>query len=151
MNLSALEILLDQAKERADLASKTLAKTRQQLTAAREKLQMLEQYMQEVSQNQQIRSAGGGISGFQLKNQNAYNNKIQDAVKQQTKQVEFFVTTETHHLTQWQSALAEQKKYEALIKRDQRRQQAIENKKDQKMNDEYAARIHRVRTSGETA
>lgn len=151
MNLSALEILLDQAKERVDEAAKTMAKTRQQLASAKDKLQMLEQYMQEVSENQQIRSAGGGITGFQLQNQNAFNNKILDAVNQQSKQVEFFVTTEAHHVSLWQAALGEQKKYEALIERDRKRKQAIENKRDQKMNDEYAARIHRVRTSGETA
>lgn len=151
MNPSALEILLDQAKERANDASKTLAKTRQQLTGARDKLHMLEQYMQEVSQNQQIRGAGGGITGFQLQNQNAFNNKILEAVSQQTRQVEFFVATETHQLSIWQKALAEQKKYEALLEREKKREQAIENKRDQKMNDEYAARIHRVRTSGESA
>ena len=151
MTMNAIEILLDQSKERVDEATQTLAKTRQQLKAAKEKLHMLEQYMGEACQNQHLRATGTGLTGFQLQNQNAFNSKIREAVNQQTKQVEFFEKTEAHHVKLWQEALAEQKKYEAVLEREKRRQLAKENKRDQKMNDEFAARIHRVRTNGETA
>ncbi|MDX1670451.1 MAG: flagellar export protein FliJ [Limnobacter sp.] len=151
MTMHAIEILLDQAKERVDEATQTLAKTRQQLKAARDKLDMLEQYMGETCQNQSLRATGAGLTGFQLKNQNAFNSKMREAVNQQSRQVDFFVKTEEHHVKLWQEALVQQKKFEAVMEREKRRQQAKENKRDQKMNDEFAARIHRVRTNGETA
>lgn len=148
---TALEILLDQSTEKADKNAKTLAQTRQQLGQARDKLQMLETYLEETQGRLQTQTTGTGFTGFQLKNQMAFSSKIADAVKQQAQQVYFYEQTETHQLKQWQLALAEQKKYEALIEREKRRAMAIEAKRDQKMNDEFAARIHRVRATGESA
>lgn len=145
----ALNILINRAKESADNLAQELAKTREQLAQAKQKLEMLQNYQDEITQAAVNRSLEG-VTGFFLQSQNQYGQKIGQAIEQQAKQVQFIQTTEAHYLKGWQEALAEQKKFEALLERNRLKAQAKLAKQEQKNNDEYAARIYRNRIAGET-
>jgi flagellar protein FliJ len=147
---NVLHILIDQAREKADELVKAMGHTQQKLQQGQDKLSMLQSYCTDCQTNMHTR-ATGGITGEQLRNQLAFVAKIDQAIAQQTKEIEFLNTTLTHQRTQWQMALGEQRKYEALLERERIKQQRAENKRDQKMNDEFAARIYRVNTAGEQA
>lgn len=145
---NALQILVDQAAERADKTAQALAKTRQKLAQSQEKMNMLETYRNECQNNIHTQSVAG-ITGMQLQNQLAYVNKIGLATQQQSAEVAFLSATVQKQLIEWQSCLAEQKKYQALIEREKLKQAQKEAKRDQKMNDEFAARIFRTQAAGE--
>ncbi|HEX4842773.1 MAG TPA: flagellar export protein FliJ [Limnobacter sp.] len=145
---NVLHILIDQAKEKAEACLKAVAKTQQKIAQGQEKLHMLQNYAQECQGSMHNR-ASTGITGQQLRNQLAFAGKISQAVEQQQAELAFLQSTLNHQQAQWQSALAEQRKYEALQEREKAKQHKLQNKRDQKMNDEFAARIHRVQTAGE--
>lgn len=147
---NVLQLLIDRAKEKADESAQHMAKTQKQLTESQNKLEMLHQYKDECHQSLHL-NANQGVTGQQLRNQNAFVGKIDQAIAQQSQEIDFLQTTLTHHKQQWQVALSEQKKFEALVKREQHKALKKENKRDQKMNDEFAARIYRVNTTGEHA
>ncbi|NJM32380.1 MAG: flagellar export protein FliJ [Limnobacter sp.] len=141
--MNAIDILLEKAEEHAVDAGKTLARTRQKLAQAKDKLAMLQSYQQECQANMHA-IAVQGVSGFQLRNQNAFGGKIEMAVQQQTRELEFLERTQAHQLGVWQAAMVEQKKFEALKERARQKAMQLAEKREQKMNDEYAARIARV-------
>lgn len=144
----AMDILRDRAKEQADITAQQLATTRQQLIEANNKLKLLEDYQDEHQEKNQKMSQNNGFTGFQLQNQNAFSQKIANAINLQKKNIEVIKETENQQFTTWQLALKEQKKYEAVIEREKKRMMARAEKIEQKMNDEFAARIHRVHASG---
>lgn len=147
---NAIQILIERATEKADGLAKELAKAREQLNQAKQKLAMLEGYQTEIAQAASQRSLEG-VTGFFLQNQNAYSAKIDLAVKQQAQEITFIENSEQHYLQSWKAALAEQKKFEALQTREKLRLEAKLAKQEQKNNDEYAARIYRTRTVGESS
>lgn len=147
---NAIQILVEQSKEKAEQCAKDLARTRQSLGQAQNKLDMLENYLNDCHSNMHEKTLGG-VTGFQLRSQLSFTSKIDDAITQQKNEIEFLRRTEEHQLGQWQQALADEKKFQALLDREAARKEKLENKRDQKMNDEYAARIYRVRTAGESA
>lgn len=145
---NVLQILIEQASEKAEQLARNMANTQQKLAQGQDKLNMLQSYREECESGMHNK-ASGGMTGQQLRNQLAFVGKITQAVTQQTREIEFLNTTLVHQRTQWQEALAEQRKYEALVAREKLKQAKLENKRDQKMNDEFAARIYRVQTAGE--
>lgn len=145
---NVLNILIDQAREKAENCLKAVAKTQQQIVQGQEKQQMLQTYQDDMQGSMHSR-ASVGITGQQLRNQLAFAGKITQALEQQTQELEFLNSTLQHQQGQWQAALAEQRKYEALLEREKNRQTKLQNKREQKMNDEFAARIHRTQTAGE--
>ena len=146
---NVLQILIEQASEKAEQSARNMTNTQQKLVEAHDKLNMLQSYREECESGMHNK-ASGGMTGQQLRNQLAFVDKIAQAVAQQTREIEFLNNTLAHQRTQWQEALAEQRKYEALVAREKLKQAKLENKRDQKMNDEFAARIYRVQTAGES-
>lgn len=145
---NVLQILIEQASEKAEKAAKSMALTQQKLQQGQDKLNMLQSYRDEC-ENGMHNKASVGLTGQQLRNQLAFVAKIAEAIQQQGREIEFLNSTLIHQRKQWQEALAEQRKFEALVEREKRKQAKLENKRDQKMNDEFAARIYRVHTAGE--
>lgn len=145
---NVLQILIEQASEKADNLARNMASTQQKLAQGQDKLNMLQTYRDECEGGMHNK-ASIGLTGQQLRNQLAFVGKIAQAIEQQNHEIEFLNNTLAHQRTQWQDALAEQRKYEALVEREKIKQAKIENKRDQKMNDEFAARIYRVQTAGE--
>lgn len=145
---NVLQILIEQASEKADNLVRSMANTQQKLVQGQDKLNMLQTYRDECESGMH-NQASTGMTGQQLRNQLAFVGKIAQAIEQQNREIEFLNTTLAHQRSQWQDALAEQRKYEALVEREKLKQVKLENKRDQKMNDEFAARIYRVHTAGE--
>lgn len=147
---NVLQLLIEQTSEKAEGFVKAMAKTQQKLNQGQDKLNMLQSYREERESGIHNKVTTG-ITGQQLRNQMAFVEKIAQAIVQQTSELEFLNTTLNYQRTQWQETLAEQRKYEALIEREKLKQARLENKRDQKMNDEFAARIYRVQSAGETS
>lgn len=145
---NVLQILIEQAIEKADKLAKNMAGTQQKLVQGQDKLNMLQTYRDECEGGMHNKAITG-MTGQQLRNQLAFVGKIAQAIEQQNREIEFLTTTLAHQRTQWQEALAEQRKFEALVAREKIKQAKLENKRDQKMNDEFASRIYRVHTAGE--
>lgn len=145
---NVLQILIEQASEKADAMAKNMAKTQQKLAQGQEKLTMLESYRDDCQAGLHNQAATG-LTGMQLRNQLAFVGKIAQAIEQQQREIDFLTTTLCQQRAQWQDALAEQRKYEALVEREKLKQARLAAKRDQKMNDEFAARIYRVSTAGE--
>jgi flagellar protein FliJ len=145
---NVLQILIEQASEKADNLARAMASTQQKLAQGQDKLNMLQTYRDECEGGMHNKAAIG-MTGQQLRNQLAFVSKIAQAIEQQNREIEFLNTTLAHQRAQWQEVLAEQRKYEALVEREKIKKAKLENKRDQKMNDEYAARIYRVQTAGE--
>lgn len=146
---NALQILIEQATEKAETLVKTMALTQQKLAQGHDKLSMLKTYREECEGGMHSK-ATQGMTGQQLRNQLAFVGKIAEAVVQQSREIEFLDSTLAHQRTQWQEILAEKRKYEALVEREKLKLAKLENKRDQKMNDEFAARIYRVQAAGES-
>ncbi len=145
---NVLKILIEQTREKADQLAQFMAKTQNKLAQSQNNFDMLKSYQDECKNNMH-QKATGGITGLQLRNQTTFIDKIESALAQQTREIEFLNTTLNQQRIQWQKTLADQRKYEALIQREQLKQIKQELKRDQKMNDEFAARIYRVQITGE--
>jgi flagellar FliJ protein len=144
---NALTILVNLAKDKVEESSKTLASTRNQLQASIDKLTMLKEYSEQYRQGVS-NSVHGGISGDQLRHRYVFVDRIEDAIKQQIEDVTNKEQLVNLALSQWQSHQAEEKKFQTLIDRAETAKAKKEAKREQKNNDEYAARIHRVANGG---
>ena len=144
-----LQILIDRARDKADDLAKNMAGTQQKLAQSHDKLNMLQSYHNECEGNTRHKGSMG-LTGQQLRHQLAFVGKIAEAITQQTREIEFLNANLAHQRTQWQEVVAEQRKFEALVVREKIKQSKLEKKRDQKINDEFAARIYRVHTAGES-
>jgi flagellar FliJ protein len=149
---NVLQILIEKASEQADDLTRSIAGTQKKLQQGQEKLSMLQNYRDECQSNMHIQSNSGmtGLTGQQLRNQQAFVSKINQALEQQNSEMVFLNSQLKQQHNQWQKTLAEKRKYEALAKREKTRLSRLDNKRDQKMNDEFAARIYRTHTAGES-
>ena len=146
---NVLQILVEQASEKVDECAKAMGNSKQNLAKAEEKMVLLENYREECQAGMH-NNATGGITGSQLRNQLAFVEKISAATVQQSNEIRFLKTALEQQVKEWQLAMAKQRKYLALLDREKVKKLALENKRDQKMNDEFAARIFRVKTAGES-
>ncbi len=140
---NALIILRDLAKDKVEESSKLLASARKELQASQDRLVMVQGYREQY-QDGMTERAKQGVTGQQLQHQHQFIARLEDAILQQQRDVSFREQSVNAALTRWQLAQADEKKYQTLIDRADLAQQRKEAKREQKNNDEYAARIHRV-------
>ena len=136
---SALQTLLDLASKETDEAAKRLGLALRASEEAEQKLQLLLQYRDDYAQRSQA-SLAGGMSTTQLINFQAFMQKLDHAIAGQQK-----VTGDARgRAEQARSAwvVCEQKKmsFVTLAERADREATRRELWRDQKQNDEHAAR-----------
>lgn len=147
---NVLNLLIEQARKKADELAKAQAETRQRIATGQEKLDMLDHYKGDCQSKLHSQAAQSSVSMALWGNQQAFVGKIDHALQQQRQELVFLEQTLQQQQQNYQACLAQQRKFEALLDREAKKQAHREAKRDQKMNDEFAARIHRVNTAGET-
>jgi flagellar FliJ protein len=141
-NSSALETLIDLAQRESDACAKRLGAALKVVEEGEQKLQMLLGYRQDyadrLDQNQMA-----GITPFAYQNFVAFLGKLEQAINGQRdvlKHAQYKADTEKKA---WQESERKRLSYRTLTERAALEALKIENKRDQKMMDDHAARTAR--------
>lgn len=134
------QFLLEQAQEKSDKAARLMAEVKAQWQGAEQKLQQLQQFVDDYRQRF-VAAQATGLSVGQWRDYQLFMAKLDAAVKQQVGEVELagqrFETAKTH----WLDTQKQVKALQALADRQARADQARQSKREQKDLDEYAAKL----------
>lgn len=135
----ALQTVLDLMQIRADEATRDLARLISIEKDAKAKLEMLQQYRDEYAARFR-ESAQKGLTQREWHNFQQFLNRLDEAIDLQRKTV----TTQTKNTaagqSQWQQQRKKLKAFDTLSERHFASENAREMKKEQKVQDEFAAR-----------
>ena len=136
---SALETLIDLAQRDSDAAAKRLGAALKLVEEAEQKLDMLTGYRDEYARKLDAAQAAG-ITPFAYHNFVAFIGKLDNALNGQRdvlKHTQFKADTER---TSWQDSERKRLSYRTLSERAASEALKVENKRDQKLMDDHAAR-----------
>lgn len=136
---SALETLIDLATNQTDEAAKRLGRAIRACEDTEQKLAMLLQYRDEY----EARFKAGMISGITAagyRNFQLFLEKLDLAIEGQEKIVQDAKQRIVSERSSWQSCERKRMSYDTLATRAQQVEQRKENKRDQKLMDEFATR-----------
>lgn len=139
-----LKTLKEMAAKEVDLAAEALAHTMKVAEEAQNKQRMLTEYRQDylTSLNHLLET---GVSAETYRNFQNFFAKLDQAVMGQQEVVEFTKQQVKVQRELWQESQRKKLSYEVLSQRSDKRAHKIEQKKDQKMMDEFATRTSRTR------
>lgn len=136
---SALETLIDLATSQTDEAAKRLGQAIRACEDTEQKLALLLQYRDDY----EARFKSGlavGISAMGYRNFQTFLEKLDTAIAGQQQIVQEAQRRIVSERSAWQSCERKRMSYDTLATRAQQAEQRKENKRDQKMMDEYATR-----------
>ncbi|BBG30345.1 flagellar export protein FliJ [Zymobacter palmae] len=140
---SSLDVLIDLAEERLDIASRTLGHCRAEQQRCETQLQQIERYLTQYRQGlNQLGMAGAPAKRFAQ--QQAFIESLDATRKQQLIQLDAACQRVERALTHWQEVKRETNAYDVLRKRREQAALAREKRLDQRMMDEYASRARSV-------
>lgn len=137
---SALETLVDLAKKDTDEATKRLGRTVRSCDEAQQKLDILKSYREDYAAKFQ-QNLETGLSPMAYRNFQLFIEKVDKAISGQQDVVFQAKDRVEQARLVWQKCEQKRLTFETLVKRNQKIKLAKENKQDQKLMDEYAARI----------
>jgi len=141
-NPSALETLIELAQRASDDAAKRLGSALKNVEEAEQKLKMLLGYRDDYAQRlDQAQMAG--ITPFAYANFVAFVGKLDNAINGQQEVVKHAKYKSELEKTAWQESERKRLSYRTLNDRAAAEALKIENKRDQKMMDDHAARTVR--------
>jgi flagellar protein FliJ len=135
----ALQTVLELMQARADDATQNLARLIANERDAKNKLEMLQQYREEYATRFQ-QAAQNGLTPRQWHNYQEFLNRLDEAIDSQRKTVTLQAQHTAAGQTLWQQQRKKLKAFDALSERHYSSENALESKRDQKMQDEFAAR-----------
>ncbi len=139
---NVLKMLKEIAAKEVDLAAEALAHAMKAASEAQNKYEMLLEYRQDYVKNlNKILEAGMGAEAYQ--NFQNFFKKLDQAIDGQQDVVEMTEQQVTIQRQLWQESQRKKLSYEVLSHRSDIRELKVEQKKDQKMMDEFAMRISR--------
>ena len=142
-NPSALETLIELAQRASDDAAKRLGAALKGVEEAEQKLKMLLGYRDDYAQRlDQAQMAG--ITPFAYANFVAFVGKLDNAINGQQEVVKHAKYKSELEKTAWQESERKRLSYRTLNDRAAAEAMKIENKRDQKMMDDHAARTVRT-------
>ena len=139
---NVLKMLQEISAKEVDMATEALANAMKVASEAKAKQDMLLEYRQDYGKNlNKILEEGMGAEAYQnfqnifgkLDQAIAGQQNVLDAANQQVKV----------HQQLWQESQRKKLSYDVLLQRSDKRELQVEQKKDQKMMDEFAMRISR--------
>ncbi len=139
-----LNLLNQLAADEVETAMQVLAQAMQQLEQAQQQGQMLAQYEQEYQQQWQ-QASQNGVKADLYRNFQGFFSQLELAVRTQNAQIEQCQANVQHKRQLLQEKQRKQKSFEVLITRAEALQAKVENKRDQKLMDEFASRAKRTR------
>ncbi|WP_263768696.1 flagellar export protein FliJ [Propionivibrio soli] len=135
----ALQTVLDLMQTRADDATKELARLIANERDAKNKLQMLQNYRDEYAARFS-ESAKNGLSQREWHNYQSFLNRLDEAIDAQRKTVAAQVNRTAAGQVQWQQQRKKLMAFDTLSERHFAHETARESKREQKLQDEIAAR-----------
>ncbi len=143
---NVLGMLKDIASKEVDEATEALAKAMKLANEAQAKQDMLNEYRLDYVKNlNKILEAGMGAEAYQ--NFQNFFGKLDQAIAGQQEVVEQANQQVKVQKQLWQESQRKKLSYEVLSDRTEKRVLKVEQKKDQKMMDEFAMRITRTKHS----
>ena len=141
-----LKLLTEIATKEVELAMESLAQAMKASEEAKVKQDMLNEYRLEYVKNlNKILEAGMGAEAYQ--NFNNFFGKLDQAIAGQQEVVAMTDTQVKIKRQLWQESQRKKLSYNVLSTRADMREFKVEQKKDQKMMDEFAMRISRPKHS----
>lgn len=143
---TAILMLKDLAAKEVDLAAEALAQAMKMADEALSRQKLLHEYRQGYveSLNKSLET-GMGAEAYQ--NFQNFFGKLDQAIAGQLEVVESTKRLVNHKRELWQESQRKKLSYEVLMQRSARQMHKVEQKKDQKMMDEFAMRISRTERS----
>ena len=141
-NTSALETLIELAQRDSDAAAKRLGAALKSVEEAEQKLQMLLGYRDDYA-NRLDQAQMNGITPFAYANFVAFVGKLDNAINGQQEVLKHAKYKSELEKTTWQESERKRLSYRTLTERAAAEALTIDNKRDQKMMDDHAARTAR--------
>lgn len=141
-NTSALETLIELAQRDSDAAAKRLGAALKAVEEAEQKLQMLLGYRDDYA-NKLDQAQMAGITPFAYRNFVAFVGKLDNAINGQREVLKHANYKSDQEKKAWQESERKRLSYRTLNERAAAEALKIENKRDQKMMDDHAARTVR--------
>lgn len=135
-----LDTLSELARERAEEATRRLGVLNTALLNARQQLDMLAEYRHDYLARLQ-QAMCSGMSASDCQNYQRFIGTLDDAMAQQRHVVAQSEAELEAGRIDWQQAKRKQNSFEALTARAQRARDAVEQRREQRGNDEFAARM----------
>ncbi|MMZ39497.1 Flagellar FliJ protein [compost metagenome] len=136
---SPLITLRDLAQDAVEQATRQLGQVRKAQQAAEQQLSMLLNYQDEYRQklNNQL---SGGMESSNWQNYQQFIGTLEQAIVQHRQQLTQWGEKVDHAMKQWQDKQQRLNAFETLHTRAQSAELQLENKRDQKLMDEFAQR-----------
>ncbi len=141
-NTSALETLIELAQRDSDAAAKRLGAALKGVEEAEAKLQMLLGYRDDYA-NKLDQAQMAGITPFAYRNFVAFIDKLDNAINGQREVLKHAKYKSEQEKKAWQESERKRLSYRTLNERAAAEALKVENKRDQKMMDDHAARTVR--------
>ncbi|SNS61447.1 flagellar FliJ protein [Noviherbaspirillum humi] len=136
---SALQTLIELATTESDEAAKRLGKAVALVEDAQQKLAMLEQYRDDY-RSRLDHGMSSGITASGYRNFQLFLDKLDDAIKGQQRILDDARMRVERERESWQESERKRMSYGTLADRAEKKAQQVQNKRDQKMMDEFATR-----------
>ncbi|HYD61000.1 MAG TPA: flagellar export protein FliJ [Noviherbaspirillum sp.] len=136
---SALETLIELATSQTDEAAKRLGLAIRVCEDTEQKLTMLLQYREEYEARFQA-SLASGVTAAGYRNFQLFLEKLDTAISGQQRIVDDAKRRIVDERSTWQSCERKRMSYDTLATRVQKAEERKENKRDQKLMDEFATR-----------
>ena len=143
-NASALETLIDLAQRESDACAKRLGAALKAVDEGEQKLQMLLGYRDDYA-NKLDAAQMAGITPFAYQNFVAFLGKLDQAIDGQREVLKHARVKADMEKKGWQESERKRLSYRTLNERAALEALALENKRDQKMMDDHAARTARFK------
>ncbi|MBW8899975.1 MAG: flagellar export protein FliJ [Massilia sp.] len=143
-NASALETLIDLAQRESDACAKRLGAALKAVDEGEQKLQMLLGYRDDYARRLDAAQMAG-ITPFAYQNFVAFLGKLDQAIDGQREVLKHARVKADMEKKGWQESERKRLSYRTLNERAALEALALENKRDQKMMDDHAARTARFK------
>ena len=142
MPSNAFETLHDLAKLKTERALTEFSRLLSSELSALDKLKMLQDYRDEY-QSRLDRAREDGLGVPALQNYQSFLLRMDMAIAEQSRAAEFATGQKDAGKQKWIDARAKESAYHTLLKREQSRIDALAQRRDQKILDEFASRAVR--------
>lgn len=142
-----LQTLLDLSRQRMDEAARKLGELLAGEQEASTRLTLLQQYRAEYH-GRFVAEARNGIGRDTLNNYQTFLQRLDEAILQAQTMVTQSKQRTAQGQQEWLDKRGRVQAYDTLSTRHQVREQRIENRKEQKLLDEHAARKHQTTKEG---
>lgn len=140
-----LQPLVALAEDRSQAAAQVLARLKRAWQEAENKQLQLQGYLQDYRDRLQQQSQSG-LTALQWRDYQAFMQKLEQAIKVQTQEVERCRLSWEAGQIEWLACEREVKAYQTLRKRHDESERKLDARQDQRIQDEFARNQHSRKT-----